>query len=128
MSTVPAGLKYIKEHVWAKAEGDLVRIGITDFVQQMMGDVRIVVLPQLGGKVAYMKIFGTVESAKSVFELDSPVAGEIVEVNSNAERQPELVNQDPYGAGWLILVRPDDPNALNSLLDADAYSASLKEA
>ncbi|MCW5851146.1 MAG: glycine cleavage system protein GcvH [Anaerolineae bacterium] len=125
MPNVPAELKYTKEHEWAKVEGDLVRIGITEYAQEQLGDVVFVELPQPGSKVAYMKNFGVVESVKAASDLYSPVGGEVVEANSDLESQPELVNKDPYGGGWLILVRPDDPSALNSLLDADAYSAFL---
>lgn len=125
MPNVPAGLKYTKEHEWAKAEGDLVRVGITEYAQEQLGDVVYVELPQPGGKVAYMKNFGVVESVKAASDLYSPIAGEVVEANGDLESQPELVNKDPYGGGWLILVRPDDSTALDSLLDADAYSAFL---
>ena len=125
MPNVPAGLKYTKEHEWAKVEGDLVRIGITEYAQEQLGDVVFVELPQPGSTVVYMKNFGVVESVKAASDLYSPVSGEVVEANGDLESQPEMVNKDPYGDGWLILVRPADPKALNSLLDADAYSAFL---
>ena len=125
MPNVPGELKYTKEHEWAKVEGDLVRVGITEYAQEQLGDVVFVELPQPGGKVAYMKNFGVVESVKAASDLYSPISGQVVEANGDLESQPELVNTDPYGDGWLILVRPDDPNALNSLLDAQAYSAFL---
>lgn len=125
MSNVPAGLKYTKDHEWAKTEGGNVRVGITEYAQEQLGDVVYVELPKAGSRVTYMKNFGVVESVKAASDLYSPLSGVVVESNTTLESQPELVNQDPYGEGWMIVVKPDDPNALKDLLDAGAYTAYL---
>ncbi len=122
---VPAGLKYTKEHEWAKIEGDVVRIGITEYAQEQLGDVVYVELPQAGGTVTYMKHFGVVESVKAASDLFSPLTGAVVEANSALEAQPELVNSDPYGQGWMVVVRPDDLKSVDELLDAAAYQSYL---
>ncbi len=99
MSTVPADLKYTKEHEWAKVEGDRVRVGITDFAQAQLGDVVFVELPKAGARLSSMKTFGVVESVKAVSDLYAPLSGEVLEVNAELAKKPELVNQDPYGQG-----------------------------
>ncbi len=126
MPNVPAGLQYTKEHEWAKAENGLVRVGITEYAQEQLGDVVYVELPQVGSRVQAMKNFGVVESVKAASDLFSPISGEVVEVNTTLESQPELVNSSPYEDGWLIVVRPDDANALNELLDAEGYNSYLE--
>lgn len=119
--SVPEGLIYHPEHTWARVEGDKATVGITDFAQAELGDVVYVELPEVGAKLAVGKVFGTIESSKSVSELYSPVDGEVVEVNSALEDSPEAINDDPYGKGWIakvaLTVKPDA--AL--LLDAAAY-------
>jgi len=119
---VPEDLKYTDEHEWvARVGADTVRVGITDFAQTQLGDVVFVQLPDLGEQVSAGQAIGEVESTKSVSDLYSPVAGEIVTRNENLETQPELVNADPYGDGWMIEVRIADQGAVDGLLDAEAY-------
>lgn len=124
---VPENLRYSDDHEWALLEGQRVRIGITDYAQDALGDVVFVDLPDVGATVTAGEPFGEVESTKSVSELFSPVDGEVVEVNGELGDSPELVNTDPYGAGWLIVVEPRDPAQLDSLLDADAYRSLIGE-
>ncbi|MCW5880280.1 MAG: glycine cleavage system protein GcvH [Anaerolineae bacterium] len=123
--SVPAGLKYTKEHEWAKVEGDVVRVGITEYAQEQLGDVVYVELPQAGGNITQAKHFGVVESVKAASDLFAPLSGSVVEANAALEAQPELINADPYGQGWMVVVRPDDPTAVDELLDADAYQSYL---
>src|SRR4030095_12400034 len=109
MSKVPADLKFTKEHEWAKIDGDRARIGITAFAQEQLGDVVFVELPKVGAKVASMKTFGVVESVKAVSDLFAPLSGEVVEVNTDLPKKPEVVNSDPYGAGWMIVIKMTSP-------------------
>lgn len=124
----PAELRYTREHEWIRVEGDTGTVGITAFAQDQLGDVVFVELPAVGAEVAQGKQFGTVESVKTVSDLFSPVSGTVVEVNPALADHPELVNQDPYGQGWMIKVRLADPAELDGLLDSKAYEAFLKEA
>ena len=126
MANVPAELKYTREHEWAKVEGDRARVGITAFAQEQLGDVVFVELPKVGAKVTALKTFGVVESVKAVSDLFAPVSGEVVEVNAELPRRPEVVNSDPYGEGWMIDIRPDEPDSAEGLLDAAAYEAGLE--
>jgi glycine cleavage system H protein len=119
----PEELRYTKEHEWARAEGDRVRVGITDFAQDALGDVVYVDLPQVGARVEAHEPLGEVESTKSVSDVYSPLAGTILERNPLIEERPELVNEQPYGDGWLVVVAADDPEAIGGLLDAAAYRA-----
>jgi glycine cleavage system H protein len=121
MSKVPAELKYTKEHEWAKVEGDRARIGITAFAQEQLGDVVFVELPKVGAKVAAMKTFGVVESVKAVSDLFAPVSGEVVEVNADLAKKPETVNSDPYGQGWMIVVKLSSPKDVDALMGAADY-------
>jgi glycine cleavage system H protein len=121
MSTVPPDLKYTKEHEWAKVEGDRVRVGITDFAQAQLGDVVFVELPKPGARLTSMKTFGVVESVKAVSDLYAPLTGEVVEVNAELGKKPELVNQDPYGQGYMLVLKPADPKELDGLLSAADY-------
>lgn len=121
MSNVPADLRYTKEHEWARTEGDRVRVGITAYAQEQLGDVVFVELPKVGARVTAMKPFGVVESVKSVSDLYAPLTGEVLEVNEALARKPELVNQDPYGQGWMIVVRPANAADVDGLMTADAY-------
>ena len=132
MSDIPADLHYTAEHEWVRRSGeDTVRIGITDFAQSALGDVVFVQLPDVGSEVAAGKSFGEVESTKSVSDLYAPVSGKVVAVNSDLDGSPQLVNSDPYGAGWLLDVQASDVAALESsvseLLDAEAYRGTLTE-
>ncbi len=123
----PEDLRYTKEHEWVRLEGDLVRIGITDFAQDQLGDVVYVQLPDPGAEVAADDAFGEVESTKSVSDLYAPLTGDVVEVNGLLEDRPELVNSDPYGDGWMIVVRPGDVADYEALMDAAAYRRYLAE-
>ena len=121
MANGPAELKYTREHEWAKVEGDRARIGITAFAQEQLGDVVFVELPKAGAKVTAMKTFGVVESVKAVSDLFAPVSGEVVEVNDALPKNPELVNSDPYGRGWMLVIRMSDPKDVDSLMSAADY-------
>lgn len=120
---IPSGLLYHPEHTWARVDGDSAVVGITDFAQSELGEVVFVDLPEVGAGVAVGKTFGSIESSKSISELFSPVAGKIVEVNTALEDSPELVNDDPYGAGWIIRVALGAEPDRGVLVDAAAYAA-----
>jgi glycine cleavage system H protein len=124
----PADRKYSKEHEWAKDNGDgTVTMGITDYAQEMLTDIVYVELPALGKKVKQMETLAVVESVKSVSDVYSPVSGEVTEVNQILENQPELINQDAFGKGWIAKIRMDNPAEMNNLMDAAGYTAFLKE-
>lgn len=122
----PADLRYTPEHEWARLEDDAVRVGITHYAQDALGDVVYVELPDAGARVTQDAPFGEIQSPKAVSDLYAPVTGEIVERNQAALDTPELVNDDPYGDGWLVAIRPDDPAELEKLLDAAAYEALVQ--
>jgi glycine cleavage system H protein len=119
-------LKYSDDHEWAKLEGEDVRIGISDFAQDQLGDIVYVDLPTLGTHFVKGAEFGTVESVKAVSELFIPLDGTITAINTNLEDAPELVNQDPYEKGWMLLIKPDDISQLSQLKDKNAYLDVLK--
>src|SRR5512141_2295232 len=121
MANVPADLRYTKEHEWAKLEGDKARVGITAFAQEQLGDVVFVELPKVGARITAMKAFGVVESVKAVSDLFAPLSGEVVEVNAELSKKPEVVNADPYGNGWMIVVKLANPKEIEALLTAAAY-------
>jgi len=121
MANVPTDLKYTPEHEWAKKEGDRIRVGITAFAQEQLGDVVFVELPKVGAKVAQRQSFGVVESVKAVSDLFAPVSGEVLEVNGALPTAPETVNQDPYGKGWMIVVKPSRAAEWDQLLTAAQY-------
>jgi glycine cleavage system H protein len=121
MSNVPADLRYTREHEWAKQGGGQVRVGITGFAQEQLGDVVFVELPKVGARVRAHQTFGVVESVKAVSDLFAPVSGEVAEVNVELGQKPEIVNQDPYGKGWMIVVTPADPKEWDQLLTAAQY-------
>lgn len=125
---VPEGLKYTREHEWIKVEGDRGQVGITHYAQDQLGDVVFVELPKKGRSLRQMEPFGVIESVKAVSDLYCPAGGEVLEVNGELERKPELVNGDPYGAGWMIRVKITSPKDLDKLLSASEYSAYLKQA
>jgi glycine cleavage system H protein len=127
MANVPPDLMYTKEHEWAKVEGDRVRIGITAYAQEQLGDVVFVELPKVGGTVTQHKGFGVVESVKAVSDLFAPLSGKIAEVNAELPNRPELVNQDPYGQGWMIVIAPSDPAERANLLTAAQYEAIIAQ-
>ena len=125
---VPDGLHYTKEHEWMSVENGLCRIGITDYAQKSLHEVVYVDLPQLGKNLAQNAAFGTVESVKAVSELYSPVSGDVVERNEKLVQSPESVNQDQYGAGWIVIVKPSQLETdMKTLLDAESYAAFLME-
>ena len=125
----PEELRYTKEHEWASVEdGDRVRVGITDFAQDALGDVVYVDIPEEGTEVTSGQAFGEVESTKSVSDIYSPVSGRIAERNGVLSETPELVNRDPYGEGWMVVVEMSDPSELNRLLNAASYREMVEEA
>jgi glycine cleavage system H protein len=117
----PEELKYSKEHEWARQEGKAVRVGITDFAQDALGDVVYVDVPEVGTQVTVGQPFGEVESTKSVSDVYAPLSGTVVERNDTLSDTPELVNRDPYGDGWMVVIDPTDLTQLDALLDAAAY-------
>jgi len=122
---VPQELRYTKDHEWIRKEGGEGVVGITDFAQDALGDVVFVELPAVGTTLAQGAQFGVVESNKSVSELFAPIGGEVVAVNERLAQQPELVNEAPYGEGWMIRLRVTAPTELDALLDASAYQAHV---
>ena len=122
----PEDLRYTKEHEWARVEGGRVRVGITDFAQDALGDVVYVDLPEVGAPVQADQPLGEVESTKSVSDVFSPVTGTIAERNPLVQDRPELVNEQPYGDGWLVMIEVARPDALDGLMDAGAYRAFVE--
>ncbi|MGE0635497.1 MAG: glycine cleavage system protein GcvH [Bacteroidia bacterium] len=118
---VPANLKYTKDHEWVSIDGDIATIGITDFAQSELGDIVFVDINTVGDNVAKEAVFGTVEAVKTVSDLFMPVSGEVLEMNSGVETNPETVNKDPYGAGWMIKVKLSNAAEVATLLSADDY-------
>jgi len=123
--SVPDDLRYSSDHEWARVEDGLVRIGITDYAQDALGDVVFVLVPAIGTEVKAGERFSEVESTKSVSDIYAPITGTIVEVNTDLADEPQRVNEDPYGEGWLCVIEPADPAELDSLLDAAAYQAVI---
>jgi glycine cleavage system H protein len=128
MANIPGDLKYTSDHEWARRDGANVRVGITHFAQEQLGDVVFVELPKLGAQVTAKKAFGVVESVKAVSDLFAPISGEIVEVNADLPKQPELVNQDPYGRGWMIVIKPASAGEYDQLLTAQQYEQHITQA
>ena len=122
---IPADRRYTDEHEWAQQDGDVITIGITAHAQEALGDVVFLELPEVGATLERGKAFGVVESVKAVSDLYAPLDGEVTEVNSELVDAPEGVNQDPYGAAWLLKLKPKSPTDLAGLLDADGYKALL---
>jgi glycine cleavage system H protein len=126
VANIPADLKYTEEHEYVRVASDgTVEVGITDYAQGELGDVVYVELPQVGAKFSKHDVFGTIEAVKAVSELFSPLSGEITAVNERLDKEPALVNTDPYGAGWMIRIRADDKGELDALLDAEAYAKQI---
>lgn len=119
----PGNLRYTKDHEWISLEGDIATIGITQFAQSELGDIVYVDIETIGSSLEAETVFGTVEAVKTVSDLFLPVAGTVLEKNAELDSQPELVNQDPYGQGWMIKMKVNDPAAVAALLDAAAYEA-----
>ena len=122
---VHQNLKYTKDHEWVLVEGDVATVGITDFAQGELGDIVYVEIETVGESIDHEEVFGSVEAVKTVSDLFMPISGEIIEFNEKLEADPELVNSDPYGDGWMIKVKISDASQVNSLLDAAAYSALI---
>jgi glycine cleavage system H protein len=127
MSNIPQDLRYTSEHEYVRTDGATVVIGITDYAQGELGDVVYVDLPKVGATFDRMGVFGTIEAVKAVSELYCPLAGEVTEVNGALEGDPALVNQDPYGAGWMIKLKPKDAAAVGQLLTAEQYAKHIGE-
>jgi glycine cleavage system H protein len=125
---VPADLRYTKDHEWVRVEGDTATIGVTEYAARELGDVVFVDLPSVGKAVDQFATFGVVESVKAVSDLYAPLTGEVVEVNGDLAGQPELVNSDPFGGGWMIRVKVSDASQVAGLLDAAAYEQLTSEA
>jgi glycine cleavage system H protein len=123
---VPDDLRYSTDHEWARLEDGKVRVGITDYAQDTLGDVVFVQLPEAGSRVEAGGTFGEVESTKSVSDLYAPVAGTVVQVNAELVDAPNRLNEDPYGEGWICLIEPDDVGQLDGLLDASGYGSLIE--
>lgn len=122
---IPSNLKYSKDHEWVRLEGDIAYIGITDFAQSELGEIVIVDITTEGETLAREAVFGSIEAVKTVSDLFMPLGGEVLEVNPKLEDNPELVNSDPYGEGWMIKVKMTNPSEVGNLLDAEAYKALI---
>jgi len=122
---LPEELKYTSDHEWVRVDGDLLIVGITDFAQGELGDIVYLEVETVGDHVGAGDVFGSVEAVKTVSDLFMPVAGTVMEVNTELDSNPELVNEDPYEKGWMVKVKPDNLDDLDSLLDAAAYKESL---
>jgi glycine cleavage system H protein len=126
VANIPNDLQYTEEHEYIrKAKDGNAEIGITDYAQGELGDVVYVELPKVGAKFSKHDVFGTIEAVKAVSELFAPIAGEVVAVNDRLDKEPALVNTDPYGAGWMIKVKPSNPSEIDGLMKADAYTKHI---
>lgn len=125
MSSIPKDLKYTEDHEWVKVEGDVATCGITDYAQGELGDVVFLELPEEGDDLKQGDVFGSVEAVKTVADLYAPVSGAVTEVNGELEDEPELVNKDSYGKGWLLKITLADPGELDGLMDAEAYEQHI---
>ena len=122
----PADLKYMKSHEWAGREGDIADVGVSDYAQAEIQDVVYVELPEVGAVLQQHEPFGVIESVKAAFDLNAPVSGVVVEINEELEDAPELVNEDPYDAGWMIKIRMSDSGELEELMSANEYQAMIE--
>lgn len=122
---VPADLKYTKDHEWVKVDGNVATIGVTDFAQGELGDIVYVEIETEGETLDQEEVFGSIEAVKTVSDLFMPIGGEVIEINGEIESNPEVVNSDPYGAGWMIKVEMSDTSELDGLLSADDYKALI---
>lgn len=121
----PNTVRYTSEHEWIRVEGEEAYVGITDYAQSELGEIVFVDIPTLGETLAQGEVFGSVEAVKTVSDLNMPAGGEVLEINEALEAHPELVNEDPYGEGWMVRIRMSDPNEVDTLMDAAAYEASI---
>ncbi len=124
---IPENLKYTEEHEWLKVEGDVALVGITDFAQGELGDIVYVEVETIGETLDKGEVFGTVEAVKTVSDIYMPVGGEVIEKNEKLDDAPELINQDPYGEGWIIKIKITNPDEINDLLDAEGYKAIIEK-
>ena len=124
---IPQELKYTKDHEWIKVDGNVVTIGITDFAQKELGDIVYVEIESDGEELEQGDVFGTVEAVKTVSDLFMPISGKVIEINENLESEPEIVNSDPYGKGWMIKVEIADASGLDAMLSADDYKSLIAE-
>ncbi len=122
---IPTNLKYTKDHEWVSIDGDIATVGITDFAQSELGDIVYVEVETVDQTLDKDEVFGTVEAVKTVSDLFLPLSGEIIEFNDDLERNPEVVNSDPYGKGWMIKVKISDDSQISELLDSEAYSSLI---
>ena len=123
----PTNVKYTNEHEWIRLDGEEAYVGITDYAQDQLGDIVFVDITTEGETLDKGEVFGTIEVVKTVSDLFLPIGGEVLEVNPELEEHPELVNQDPYGKGWLVKIKPTDPSEMDALLDAEAYKQLINE-
>ena len=123
----PEDLKYTAEHEWTRSTDDVVRVGITEFAQEALGDIVYVSLPEVGSELKAGTVFGEVESTKSVSDLYAPVTGTVVARNEQLDSRPELINADPYGEGWIVEIQLSEPGQVDGLMDAAAYQASVDQ-
>lgn len=122
---IPSNLKYTKEHEWIRFEGDVAYVGITDYAQSELGEIVFVDVDSIGEVIGQNEVFGSVEAVKTVSDLNMPVTGEVLEFNEELNDQPELVNNDPYGQGWMIKIKVDNPVEIENLLDAEGYKSII---
>ncbi len=123
---IPEDLLYTEEHEWVYVDGEVAIVGITDYAQGELGDVIFVELPEVGDHVQQLEPFGSIEAVKTVSDVFAPVSGEIVEVNSDLDANPQLINQDPYGQGWIVKIKIADPKELESLLSPEEYQNMIE--
>jgi len=122
----PNNIKYTKEHEWVSLDGETATIGITDYAQSQLGDIVFVEFPDINSEINQNETFGVIEAVKTVADLFAPVSGEIIEVNSSLEDSPNFINSDPYGSGWIIKVKINDPNEYDGLMSYDNYKEHIK--
>jgi glycine cleavage system H protein len=122
----PAELKYMESHEWAKCEGDVITVGVSDYAQQEIQDVVYVEFPEIGQTLEQKKEFGVIESVKAAFDIYAPASGEVIEINRELQDSPECINEDPYGTGWIIKIQLSNPSDLHNLLSVDEYRAKLE--
>ncbi|MFX1562214.1 MAG: glycine cleavage system protein GcvH [Promethearchaeota archaeon] len=127
MTKIPPKLRYTKEHEWTLLEDGKIRVGITDYAQEKLHEIVMVELPSVGTKVKAGDVFGTVDSVKATSDLFAPISGEVIEVNSGLDEAPEKVNNDPYGEGWMIILKPEDNKEIEGLMTAADYEKFIEK-
>ena len=127
MQSIPEGLKYHQEHMWIRVRGKRGTIGITHYAQEQLGDIVYVELPEIGAEVEANEVIGELESTKTTAPIEAPVSGRIVEINEDLEDTPDLINEDPYGKGWIAVIELADPAELDDLMDAQEYAATSRK-